>query len=385
MILFYGLSIQKNRRIFDVYHLNSFKILCFVDKLRCEFIKISAIIEFVKLIFYYRFVKTAFLRLNLLCLLSRKKRRYSFNTETLSFYEAKKTPGRKLLSALATMLYINIGAVLILFLLLAFVDSPESRFQEALVGRYNQKYQYLAYKVDSINTILQQNNYQNDQLYRVILEMDSISENVRVAGSGGYDPYASVRDNNSSKAFNLMLRVENLKRQIGFQEQSYEEILTAALDKNIKIKHFPGITPLKMTPNIRISSFFGARYDPFTLHRKAHSGVDFVGPQNTEIFATADGFVTLINQSRKGYGNEIVIDHKFGHKTRYAHLNTILVKEGQKIERGQAIGYMGNTGKSTGTHLHYEVLYLDKPIDPIYFFSDDLKPEEFEQLAKRTD
>jgi murein DD-endopeptidase MepM/ murein hydrolase activator NlpD len=317
--------------------------------------------------------------------LSRKKRRYSFNTETLSFDEVKKTPAHKLISSLVTILYINVGAVLILFFLLAFVDSPESRFQEALVGRYNQKYQYLAYKVDSINVLLQQNNYQNDQLYRVILEMDSIPENMRFAGSGGYDPYASVRDNNSSKAFNLMLRVNNLKRQLGFQEQSYEEILTAALDKNIKIKHFPGITPVNMTPNIRFSSFFGARYDPFTMHRKAHTGVDFVGPLNTEIHATADGFVTLINQSRKGYGNEIVIDHKFGHKTRYAHLNSILVKEGQKIERGQVIGLMGNTGKSTGTHLHYEVLYHDTPIDPFYFFADDLQPEEFEQLAKKTD
>jgi len=112
-------------------------------------------------------------------------------------------------------------------------------------------------------------------------------------------------------------------------------------------------------------------------------GVDFVGPRKTEIYATADGIVTLAKHSRKGYGNEIVIDHLYGHETRYAHLNEYLVTEGQKVERGQLIGYMGNTGRSTGTHLHYEVRFQRRPINPIYFFADDLSPEEFEQLAKK--
>ena len=249
--------------------------------------------------------------------------------------------------------------------------------------KYYSRYAFLTQKIDSLTGSLKANHYTNDQIYRNILELDSLSFSIRYAGTGGYDPYGSTMKSFPNQFFsNLMQKIENLKKQISIQEDSYDEIMIAALDKTNKLKHYPGIPPVNITAPVWISSYFGTREDPFSFFRKVHLGVDFCGPKNTEIFVTADGIVTLIKHSRKGYGNEIVVDHGFGHSTRYAHLNSILVEEEQKVERGELIGLMGNTGRSTGTHLHYEVWYENQPVNPLYFFADDLTPEEFEKLAK---
>ena len=291
-----------------------------------------------------------------------------------------------MLKGLLTFLEINFLAFIFLVLLYSFIDSPEVSIQKIRTQKYYSKYTNLTVKVDSITQNLHSNHYKDDQIYRNILEMDSLPFNVRSAGTGGYDPYASPMKSFSNQFFdNLMMKIENLKMQVDIQEDSYDEILTAALKKTDELKHFPGIPPVNYTDHIWISSYFGTREDPFLFIHRVHKGVDFCGPKNTEIYVTADGIVTLTKHSRKGYGNEIVVDHGFGHCTRYAHLNKILVEEGEKVERGQLIGLMGNTGRSTGTHLHYEVWFNKQPVNPLYFFADDLTNEEFEKLVKRTD
>lgn len=313
-----------------------------------------------------------------------RKKRYYFSTSTLSFIEVKGSKGIKILRGLITFLVINSVAFIFLLVLYSFIDSPEVSLQKLRAKKYYTKYGYLANKVDSLTGSLKSTHYVNDQIYRNILEMDSIPYSVRSAGTGGYDPYASPMKSYSSQFYsNLMKKIENLKKQISIQDESYEEILHASLEKNVRLSHYPGIPPVKIDNQVWISSYFGTRKDPFTLFHKVHLGVDFCGSKNTEIYVTADGIVTLVKQSRKGYGNEIVVDHGFDHCTRYAHLNSILVQEGQKVERGQLIGLMGNTGRSTGTHLHYEVWFQKQSIDPMLFFADDLTPEEFEQLAKK--
>jgi murein DD-endopeptidase MepM/ murein hydrolase activator NlpD len=312
------------------------------------------------------------------------KKRYKYNSSTLRFVELNKTPGRKVLSILATFIYLNILALFILGIIYSSIESPEAVIQKIRIDKLSNKYQLLSDQVDSITAVLQSVHFIDDQKYRNILELDSLSTNIRMAGTGGSDPYASLPESYSSKFFsNLMLKIENLKNQIEIQESSYEELMEVALEKNKQIEHYPAISPLKRDKYIWLSSYYGVRQDPFTHRRKLHKGLDFVGPRNTNIFSTANGIVTLAKHSRRGYGNEIVIDHGYGYSTRYAHLNQILVTEGQKIERGELIGFMGNTGRSTGTHLHYEVRFQNRPVNPLYFFSDDLKPEEFEQLTKK--
>jgi murein DD-endopeptidase MepM/ murein hydrolase activator NlpD len=315
-----------------------------------------------------------------------KRKRYKYNSSTLTFVEIRPSPGKKFLHALVSFVYINILAIFLLSVIYSSIDSPEVTIQKARIGKLSEKYQSLATRVDSLSTVLQMQHFTHDQRYRNILELDSISQNIRMAGTGGSDPYASAPKSYSSKFFSeLMLKIENLKAQIEIQEASYDELMVAALEKNKKLEHYPSIPPVKTDTYIWISSYFGVREDPFTFSRKSHTGLDFVGPKNTNIFATAKGIVTFVKQSRRGYGNEIVIDHGFGYSTRYAHLNKILVTEGQEIDRGTLIGLMGNTGRSTGRHLHYEVRFQDRPVNPLYYFSDDLEPGEFEQLTKKTE
>ena len=244
----------------------------------------------------------------------------------------------------------------------------------------------MSYKIDSLSSVLHSQHFTDDNIYRGILGLDSLPDNIRIAGSGGHDPYAMKTEGFPNRILiALSTKIENLNNQISIQEESYNEILEVAAEHKTKLEHYPAITPVNCTKHIWISSYFGSRSDPFTFRLKAHSGIDFVGPRNTETYSTASGNVTLVKQSRRGYGNEVVIDHGFGYSTRYAHLNKILVKEGQKVERGDLIGLMGNTGRSTGTHLHYEVRLDNRPINPIYFFAEDLSPEEFEELTNKSE
>lgn len=300
--------------------------------------------------------------------------------------EVKQPVGKKILRYLLNFVYINVFAFALLLILYLFVSSPEAFFQNIRINKFNSKYELLSSKVDSLSSVLHTKHFTDDKLYRGILELDSLPENFRIAGSGGHNPYITKSEGFPNRVLvTLATKIEKLNTQLSVQEESYNEILKVAGERNNKLEHYPAITPVNCTKYIWISSYYGSRNDPFTLRLKAHKGIDFVGPRNTETYSTASGNVTLVKHSRRGYGNEVVIDHGFGYSTRYAHLNEILVEEGQKVERGQLIGLMGNTGRSTGTHLHYEVRLNNRPINPIYFFAEDLSPEEFEKLTNKSD
>ncbi|MBN2524276.1 MAG: M23 family metallopeptidase [Bacteroidales bacterium] len=315
-----------------------------------------------------------------------KKKKYNFNPDTLSYVEVKHPAGKRILRSLLKFIYLNILAFLILIVLYSFVNSPEAVLQNLRITKFNTKYAILSFKVDSLSSVLQNKHFHDDNIYRGILELDSLPENIRIAGTGGHDPYAGHPESYPGKILTaLAAKIENLQKQVSIQEESYDEILNAAIEKKDKLEHYPAITPVNCTKHIWISSYFGSRNDPFTFRLRTHTGIDFVGPKNTEVYSTATGNVTLVKQSRRGYGNEVVIDHGYGYNTRYAHLNKILVKEGQKVERGELIGLMGNTGRSTGTHLHYEVRVHNRPTNPIYFFAEDLSPEEFEELTNKSE
>ena len=148
--------------------------------------------------------------------------------------------------------------------------------------------------------------------------------------------------------------------------------------------HIPAIFPLKETEIKYISSYFGYRPDPIYKVSKFHSGIDFSAQLGTEAYATGDGVVCNVEKGQWGYGNMVTIDHGYGYKTRYSHLQKAAVRKGQKVKRGQCIGFIGNTGKTTGVHLHYEVLKNNVQIDPINFFYNDLTPDEYEQILQQS-
>ena len=311
-----------------------------------------------------------------------EKKRYKFDTDSLTYIEVKTPFTSKIKKILLTSVGLSVFALIFIFMINAFFSSPEFNNQSMRINKQVGRYQSITKQVDSLSKILEHKHFASDKVYREILEMDSLSENIRFAGTGGYVPNENASYIFNDKIYsNLVLKINNLKSQIKVQDESYNEIYKEALNRNRKLECFPGIAPLNLNNSISITSYFGSRDDPFTFNISHHPGVDLAGQLNTKVYATAKGTVTFAEQSRTGYGNEILIDHGFGYTTRYAHLNKILVERGQKIKRGQLIGLMGSTGRSTGTHLHYEVRFYEKPINPLYFFVDNLPSDEFEKIT----
>jgi murein DD-endopeptidase MepM/ murein hydrolase activator NlpD len=172
--------------------------------------------------------------------------------------------------------------------------------------------------------------------------------------------------------------------QLYNQSVSYDSLFVMARNKSDMLAHIPAIFPLKETEVKYISSYFGYRPDPIYKIEKFHSGMDFSANLGTEAYATGDGVVFDVERNEWGYGNMVILDHGYGYKTRYAHLLKPAVRKGQKVKRGQVIGYIGSTGKATGVHLHYEVLKNDDQIDPINFFYQDLTPDEYDLILQQS-
>jgi murein DD-endopeptidase MepM/ murein hydrolase activator NlpD len=174
--------------------------------------------------------------------------------------------------------------------------------------------------------------------------------------------------------------MDNILGKLYVQSKSFDEVFALAKNKERMLACIPAIQPVNNKDLRRIGSYFGTRMDPFYKVRKFHEGIDFSAPVGTEIYATGNGTVEMAGREFGGYGNEIILDHGYNYKTLYAHLSRIFVKPGQKVLRGQIIGYVGNTGKSTSPHLHYEVRKNSVAVNPIYFFFNDLTPEQFQTM-----
>jgi murein DD-endopeptidase MepM/ murein hydrolase activator NlpD len=320
---------------------------------------------------------------NLVLQLISKRNKYYFNGDTLEFAKVENSWGAKIRKTLQFFVYIHLFALSLIFIINFFTNFSEIKVQQLRIKKQNEKYLALAGIIDQKIILNQKNLVAHDINYRDILEMDSIPQNVRNAGMGGYLTSSSMSQFYHSQIFtDLKHKISSLKKKLEIQHESYNEILDKALTRNIKLERFPGISPIKLDSTNTISSYFGSRDDPFTFILRAHQGIDLPGKFNTPVHSTASGTVTLCKDSRTGYGNEIIIDHGFGYSTRYAHLNKILVTEGQKVKRGQEIGLMGNSGRSTGIHLHYEVRYNGEPENPMYYFTENLTPEEYENLTR---
>ncbi len=270
----------------------------------------------------------------------------------------------------------------LLFLSANFMETPKSVILSKKQEVFNKRLGNLDKKLDSISDILVMNNYRNDNLYRIILGLDSMAFTVRQAGTGGSAmPVKLGGAENSVLILKVGKKIDKIHHQLEIQDRSYSEIQSAAVSKQKEISSLPLILPISVKDLIFISSDFGSRIDPIFHTFAQHHGLDYVARTGTKVYATGDGIVTLSKYSRKGYGNEVIIDHSFDFSTRYAHLNKILVNQGDSVKRGQVIGLVGNTGKSTGPHLHYEVRFGNKPVNPFFYYSDDLSGDEYETMV----
>jgi murein DD-endopeptidase MepM/ murein hydrolase activator NlpD len=275
-------------------------------------------------------------------------------------------------------------AAVVLVIAYNFLDSPKEKAQKREIEQMKLQYQILNDQLDKVTRIVDDLQDRDDNIYRVIFEAEPIPDAIRSAGIGGIDRYDALKGYSNA---DLMIETEKaMDRILGklyVQSKSYDEVFKMAKNKERMLVSIPAIQPVNNKDLKRIGSYFGARMDPFYKVRKFHEGMDFSATIGTEVYATGNGTVTIAGRDVEGgYGNEIRIDHGYNYQTGYAHLSRIFVKAGQKILRGQIIGYVGNTGKSTSPHLHYEVRKNGVPVNPIYFFFNDITPEQFQMMLE---
>lgn len=226
--------------------------------------------------------------------------------------------------------------------------------------------------------------FKDDHIYRVILDTDAIPTTIREGGVGGYNKYERLVDQVLERP-NLIIDaykdIDQLKKKLYIQSKSYDQISDLLTEKERMWSSRPAIQPINNKELTRLYTTFGRRFHPIRKVWSEHEGLDFTAPIGTPVYATGDGVITRAYRSTT-YGNVLFVNHGYGYQTRYAHLVEYIVKQGEKVKRGQVIGYVGNTGRSQGPHLHYEVLFNYKPINPINFFQRDLDNEEYEKLIE---
>ena len=313
------------------------------------------------------------------------KQKYIFNHNTLEFEKFVMPTSKRIVRAVLVLLSIAGGAFLFAILLYTFFQSPNEKMQARELEYMKLQYEILNDKLDNMELLLTDMEQRDNDLYRVMFEADPIPAAVRRSGFSGTDRYASLYGyRNSGSVVGAAQKLDMIASQLYHQSLSYDELFDLARNKEAMLACIPAIFPLKETEIKYISSYFGHRPDPIYKVTKFHSGMDFSAQLGTETYATGDGVVADVEKKEWGYGNMVTIDHGFGYKTRYAHLKKAVVRKGQKVKRGQLVGYIGNTGKTTGVHLHYEVLKNGTPVDPINFLYNDLTPDEYEQILQQS-
>jgi murein DD-endopeptidase MepM/ murein hydrolase activator NlpD len=307
------------------------------------------------------------------------KKKYRFDPVTLTYQELKTDRKKRFFKFFFFLLASILLTILSGYLLSNIFDTPETRLLKKEVLALDEKMQQLLETGNIISSDLHNELFPRDNTYRIILQIDTLPLNMRDAGAGGsvLDPGIIISNDVGQQLDNM---VNKLNRQLEIQTNSYMMVYEKALKYSSQLTHIPAILPVAQNDLVMISNDFGVRTDPINNVEQIHSGLDFVAPTGKNVYATGDGSVTFVQLSRTGYGNEIIIDHAFEFSTRYGHLDTILVCQGQKIKRGQLIGKVGKTGRTTGPHLHYEVLYEKKPMNPAFYYDTELTSNEYKEI-----
>lgn len=313
-----------------------------------------------------------------------KKVKYYYNTHTLR-YEKAVTPLRvKVLRVFGFVAASLVTASLIAYFAFRFVGSPREKMLELQNQEMREDYYELVEKARVLEQQMKELETRDNDIYRAIFEATPIPDSARAKKIETELEIAKIEKINSKKLVgSVSATLDNLVERIRSQEKSYEEVDQLVKDKERLLAHTPAIQPVSNKNLKRIASGFGYRIDPIYKTPRLHPGLDFTAPQGTPIYATANGKVEVAGNLGDGYGRHVVINHGYGYKTLYGHMVRIKARVGQAVKRGEVIGWVGSTGKSTGPHCHYEVKKNGSPIDPIYFFYNDLTPAQFDRILKQ--
>ncbi|MBL7969589.1 MAG: peptidoglycan DD-metalloendopeptidase family protein [Prolixibacteraceae bacterium] len=310
------------------------------------------------------------------------KVRYRFNAHTLSYDKiviSFKTRLKRFLALFSTTL---VSSVVIAFGILQFYESPRMRSLHKENERLLTQYELLYKDLQTVEKVLDEIEQRDNNLYRVVFESDPIPSTIRRAGFGGVNKYSQLESfDNSELVIKTAEKLDILSKQAYIQAKSYDEVLKMALNKEKLVSSMPAIMPVSNKSLKSTASGWGYRYHPIYKIKQFHYGMDFTAPIGTKVYATGDGVVKDVQTIGGGYGRWILIDHGFDYQTLYAHLSGFSVKIGEQVKRGQVIGYVGNSGTSTGPHLHYEVHKNGEPVNPQYYYFKDLNAQEYERMV----
>jgi murein DD-endopeptidase MepM/ murein hydrolase activator NlpD len=313
-----------------------------------------------------------------------KKIKYYYNTHSLR-YEKLETPLRvqllRIFGFLATAL---VTAALISYFAFQFVGSPNEKLLHSQNERLKDSYEVLSDQVEALQQQMAELEKRDNTVYRSIFEANPIPDSVRARA---LEKQKEIKKIEGMRDYELVGSIQNtllkLSNRMAIQKKSYDELRVLMNNKEKILASTPAIQPVSNGDLTRIASGFGQRIDPIYKTIKMHAGLDFSAPQGTPIYATANGRIKIAGRSNGGYGNYVVINHGYGYESLYGHMLRVKARPGQQVKRGEIIGYVGSTGKSTGPHLHYEIHKNENKIDPVYFFYNDLSPRQFNDLLKR--
>ncbi|MBT3611560.1 MAG: M23 family metallopeptidase [Flavobacteriales bacterium] len=311
------------------------------------------------------------------------KVKYYYDTKTLS-YKRIQLSG---LNKLKRLFYFLIGSaftgLIMVIIFFHFFDSPKEKRLNREIDILRSQYEIVDDKLRQVELVLDNVQNRDDNIYRVIFEADPIPKSIRKAGYGGVNRYENLKGfNNSDLIINTSEKVDQISKQLYIQSKSFDDIIELAKNKADMLAALPAIQPVSNKNLSRMASGYGYRIHPIYKTRKLHTGMDFSAKTGTPIYATGDGKISKVRRSRRGYGNHVIIDHGYGYKTLYAHMSKYSVKKGQKVKRGEVIGYVGSTGTSVAPHLHYEVHKDGIKINPVNFYFNDLNPKEYEKMLE---
>jgi murein DD-endopeptidase MepM/ murein hydrolase activator NlpD len=313
------------------------------------------------------------------------KVKYYYDSENLA-YKRIQTRKRKKFGYVVLFLVSSALFGFLIFLLLintSYFETPKDKIQAREIEALALNYKVLNKKLDLMNEVLEAIENRDNNIYRIYFNTAPISEEERKAGFGGVNRYKDLQGyNNSELMENTTKRVDVLTKELVIQSKSLDEIIALAKQKEKLLAAIPAIQPVKNEDLKHMASGYGYRSDPFTKIRKFHYGMDFTARTGTPIYATGDGVVYKADASLSGYGNHIEINHGFGYKTLYAHLSKYKCKPGQRVKRGDIIGYVGSTGRSQAPHLHYEVFKNGERVNPLNFYYGSISAKEYIEISK---
>lgn len=317
-----------------------------------------------------------------------RKEKFVYNTQTLRYERVVEPLKVKLVRIFGFLSAVIVAAFILIAIAFTYFPSPK---EKALMRELDQmQYKYLALdnQISMMSKVLENVQERDASVHRMIFGIDPIDKDVWNGGIGGHDEFSNLTryKNTGDLLVATQRKADKIRRQLTVQSRSLDTLMDMTSNREKMLASIPAIKPVrsdKLRRNIKSLSGFGMRIHPIFKRRRMHTGLDFTCSQGTPIQATGEGKVVKVKNLKSGYGSHVVVDHGFGYKTLYAHMSRIDVKVGQTVTRGQVLGAVGSTGTSTAPHLHYEVIFMGKKVNPIHYCMDGLTPKEYQDLANQ--